>query len=231
MFPNPLKRALARMPSQCEVCKAWPTQPVCEACVERFAQPTHRCATCALRLPAGVAKCGACLLNPPPLDACLAAVSYGYPWASLITRFKFRNQPGLAATLAGLILSIPPAEHALDDADWLVPMPLSRQRLQTRGFNQALLLASHLRAHKANARLLLRIRDTPAQSAKDRAERLSGLAGAFAVDPLLQPSLEGRRVVLIDDVMTTGASLHGAALALRAAGVARVTAMVVARTE
>jgi ComF family protein len=231
MFLALLQRAQSRMPSQCTVCKAWPSQPVCEACVVRFAQPTHRCATCALRVPAGVKQCGACLLNPPQLDACLAAVSYDYPWAGLVTRFKFRNQPGLGPLLAGLILNLPQVEQVLDDVHLLIPMPLSRQRLQTRGYNQALLLARCLRPHKADARVLLRIRDTPAQSAQDRAHRLSSLAGAFAVDPLLNHRLDGKRVVLVDDVMTTGASLHGAALALRAAGAARVTAMVVARTE
>jgi predicted amidophosphoribosyltransferase len=110
-------------------------------------------------------------------------------------------------------------------------MPLSRQRLQSRGYNQALLLARVLRPQKTQARLLLRIRNTPAQSAQDRAHRLSSLVGAFAVEPLEVARIQGRTVALVDDVMTTGASLHGAALALRAAGAARVTALVVARTE
>jgi predicted amidophosphoribosyltransferase len=116
MFTELLKGARARVPSQCSVCKAWPARPVCEACIERFAQPTHRCSTCALILPAPVAQCGACVLKPPPLDACLAAVSYAYPWAGMITRFKFHSQPGLAQSLAGLVLSAPQAEQTLEQA-------------------------------------------------------------------------------------------------------------------
>jgi ComF family protein len=231
MFLELLMRARARVPSQCGICKAWPSRPVCEACVERFGQPSHRCITCALKLPAPVQQCGACVLKPPPLDACLASVSYDYPWAGLITRFKFHSQTGLASTLAGLIVSTPQAEQILERADFLLPMPLSKQRLQARGYNQALLLARHLRPTKTESGLLLRIRDTPAQSGQDRAHRLSGLLGAFAIDPFEQPRLQGRTVALIDDVMTTGASLHGAALALRAAGAAKVCALVIARTE
>jgi predicted amidophosphoribosyltransferase len=79
--------------------------------------------------------------------------------------------------------------------------------------------------------LLLRTRDTPSQRTLPRAERLANLVGAFAVEPLRAPQLRGKKVVLIDDVMTSGASLHTAARVLREAGAAQVSAMVLARTE
>ena len=110
-------------------------------------------------------------------------------------------------------------------------MPLSRQRLQSRGFNQALLLARALKYEKTEAHVLLRIKDTPAQSSLDRVERLSSVKNAFAVDPLMAQRINGRRVVLVDDVMTSGASMHAAARAIRAAGATHITGMVVARTE
>ncbi len=110
-------------------------------------------------------------------------------------------------------------------------MPLSRQRLQQRGYNQAWELARQLAPGKASPDLLLRIRDTPPQSALPRAERLRNVKAAFAVDPLRQTEVRGKRVVLMDDVMTSGASLFAAAQALRDAGAAHITGLVLARTE
>lgn len=231
MFRALLKRASNTIPSQCAVCHAWPAEPVCEACVVRFAQPLPRCQTCALPVPASVARCGACIRQPPPLDACVAAVAYAYPWSGLITRYKFSSNPGWASTFATLLRSTPWAEPALDACDLLVPMPLSVQRLQARGFNQALILARQLQPGKTDSQVLIRIKDTPAQSTLARKERLESVKDAFAVDPLLAARVRGKRIVLVDDVMTSGASIYAAALALRSSGAMHITGMVIARTE
>ena len=231
MFTGLIKGMLAALPSQCRVCHAWPAQPVCEACVNRFAQPQPRCQTCALAIPAGVTRCGACVKSPPPLDHCLAAVSYAFPWSDLILGYKFHHHPGLASAFALLLRSTPWVEPALDAASLVLPMPLSRARLRTRGFNQALLLARQLAPDKTEHRLLLRIKDTPPQSALKRSQRLGSVQDAFAVDPLLHKQLKGARLVLVDDVMTSGASLYAAARVLRAAGAAHITGVVIARTE
>ena len=231
MFRALIHGLSARLPSQCEICHAWPAQPVCEDCVARFAQPQPRCRTCALPVPAGVPRCGACLRSGPPLDACLAAVPYIFPWGQLITRYKFGARPGWSAALALLLRSAPWVEPALEQADLLLPMPLSRQRLQERGFNQALELARHLAPAKVVPELLLRIRHTPSQSSLKRAERLHNVRAAFAVDPLRSAELRDKRVVLLDDVMTSGASMFAAAAALRQAGAAHITGLVLARTE
>lgn len=230
MFTGLFHRARAALPSQCAVCRAWPAQAVCEPCVARFAQPQPRCATCALPVPAGVRQCGHCISAPPPLDACLAAVSYAYPWSGLLGQFKFNGQAGWARTFARLMRSTPLVEPALDEADIVLPMPLSRERLAERGFNQSLMLARQLAGARAHAGLLLRVRHTRPQAALDRRERLSNVRGAFALDPLRIDELRGRRVVLVDDVMTSGASLFAAAQALREAKPARVTGLVLART-
>lgn len=231
MFTGLIKGVFEALPSQCMVCHAWPTQPLCEACVNRFAQPQPRCQTCALPVPIGVRQCGVCVKAPPPLDACLAAVPYAYPWSDLIVGFKFHQHPGRASAFALLLRSTPWVEPALDAADAVVPMPLSRVRLQTRGFNQALMLARRLAPDKTESRFLLRIKDTPPQTSLKRAERLGGLKDAFAVDPLLLKQVKGARLVLVDDVMTSGASLFAAARVLRAAGAAHITGVVIARTE
>lgn len=176
-------------------------------------------------------QCSACLHQPVPLDACIAAVSYGYPWSQAIAQFKFQGDCGWAGALAALLQGAPQAAAALAAAHWVLPIPLSRQRLQQRGFNQALLLARQWAPDKTRADLLLRIRHHTAQSQLQRAQRLSNLSGAFAIEPLHQAQLHGARVVLVDDVMTTGATLHSAAVVLRQAGAAHITAVVVARTE
>ena len=231
MFVELIKGVLRALPSQCLVCRAWPSDAVCEACVSRFAQPKIRCTRCALPVPAGVICCGSCLKNPPPLDACLAAVAYGFPWSDLIVDYKFNHWVGRADAFGLLLHSTPWVEPALEAADWVLPMPLSVQRLKSRGFNQALVLAQQIAPKKINTRWLLRIKDTPPQSTLNRRERLSSVKDAFAVDPLHAPQIKGARLVLVDDVMTSGASLFCAASILRAAGAAHITGLVLARTE
>ena len=127
--------------------------------------------------------------------------------------------------------SAPWVEPALEQADWLIPLPLSDQRLQWRGYNQAQVLAQALDFGKTRSGMLLRIKDTPPQSSLPRSERLTSVRDAFAVDPLQVVHVRGKRLVLVDDVMTSGASLSAAARVLRMAGAAHITAMVFARTE
>lgn len=226
-------RLAAHVPSQCAVCRAWPSRAVCDACVARFASPVPRCRTCALPLSStggAAGQCGDCVLHPPPLDLCLAACDYAWPWPEHIARFKFRGDAGWAAPFATLMRSAPWVEPAIERCDLVLPMPLSKARLRERGFNQAFELARRLAPSKADATLLLRTRDTPAQSGLPRADRLRNLAGAFALEPLRPGAVRGRRVVMVDDVMTSGASLFTAASALRAAGASHIAAVVLART-
>ena len=224
-------RIAQRVPSQCALCRSWPAQRLCPHCRARFAAQHARCASCACRVPEGVQRCAGCLREPPPLQHCIAAVDYAYPWAGIVAQFKFHAEPAWAPTLAGLLRAAPGAAAALTDAELLLPVPLSRQRLRQRGYNQALLLARHLGAgRRLRADLLLRLRDAAAQSGLSRAQRLGNLHGVFALEPLLAPAVAGRRVLLVDDVLTTGATLHAAALALQAAGALQVGALVLART-
>ncbi len=219
------------LPSRCAICQAWPAQPVCDACVARFAPPVPRCTRCALPVPAGVACCGACVREPPVLAQCIAAVAYTWPWRGLLARFKFQAQPGWDRPLALLLRSSSGAEDLLHEADAVLPMPLSRERLAERGYNPSWQLARLLAPQRADTGLLLRIRHSAPQSTLPRSERLRNLQGAFALEPLRAAQVRGRHLLLVDDVMTSGATLHSAAQALRQAGAARVSALVFARTE
>ena len=218
------------MPSRCAICRHWPAEPICETCITRFAHPIPRCLSCALPVAEGIRHCGACLLEPPPLSRCLCAVDYDWPWRNLVARFKFHDQTGWDRPLAWLMRSATGAEDALHEADRVLPIPLSRERLAERGYNQSWLLARRLAPDKADPTLLLRIRHTPAQRTLPRSGRLANLQGAFAVDPLRTGEVRGRHLLLVDDVMTSGASLHTAARVLLQAGAAQVSAIVLART-
>ena len=185
---------------------------------------------CALTL-VDATDCPNCAKHPSPLDACVAAVSYTFPWASCIARFKFQADPGLARALAHLMRHAPWVEPALDTADLVIPMPLSPQRLRERGFNQALELARQLAPHTTHAHTLLRSGDSAHQVGASREARFNHVRHAFWVACERVAAVRGQRVVLVDDVMTTGASLYEAARALRAAGAAHITGLVLARTE
>lgn len=231
MPPAWLQRWSAEPPGKCAVCGAWPARPLCAACVGRFAVAQPRCRCCALPLPDGVATCGACLREPPPLDACFAAVSYAYPWSGLVARFKFHGEAGWAASFAARVREIPGVVQELGRCDLLLPVPLAPRRLAERGFNQALLLARALDARRTEPRLLLRVRETGSQTALDRRARQANVQGAFALEPLRAEEVRARAILLVDDVMTSGASIFTAAEALRLAGAAHITAVVLARTD
>jgi ComF family protein len=148
------------------------------------------------------------------------------PLAAAIQDLKYRRHRAVAATLGTLLAEhYPFAEDAL-----LVPVPLHRSRLRTRGFNQALLLARALgrrRGLPVVAKALARVRATTAQSGLGASERRRNLQGAFVVR---RPgAIRGHSVVLIDDVLTTGATADGCARALRAAGATTVDVYTVGR--
>ncbi len=241
-----LDRQANSLPSQCAVCRSWPCEAVCSACLARFAHPVSRCPGCAQAWAfpaepgarAAPARCPDCLREPLPLDGCLAALDYAYPWSRLMQAFKFEAQTGWAGFFAERLRAEPGVDallRSLEPQDWVLPLPLSAERLAERGYNQAWELAQALHRQcqcsaGLDAGLLLRLEHTAPQSALDRAQRLSNVRGAFAADPLRRQGLAGRQVVLVDDVMTSGASLAAAAQALRSAGAHSVFAVVVART-
>ncbi|CAN5428517.1 ComF family protein [soil metagenome] len=176
--------------------------------------------------------CGACLKEPPAFDAAWAAVDYDFPWAGLVARLKFHDALDLCSALASLMTRVQRGrETALPDL--LMPVPLSAQRLSSRGFNQAWELTRRLSRTlhlAADPRLVLRIRDTHQQMAVSPGRRHENVRGAFAVEPLRANGLQGRSVAFVDDVMTTGATAQELAMVARQAGARRVEIWVLART-
>jgi len=216
-------------PAHCLVCSEACEphgQGLCAAC--RRALPWNRsaCLRCGLPLPLPAAACGHCQRRPPPLAETRAVFRYEAPLDRLLPRLKFHGDLA-AGRLLGTLMA-----EALTDAgrpEALVPLPLHRRRLRSRGFDQTLELAKPL-ARALHVPLmddvLVRVRETAPQSRLDAAARRRNLRRAFAVrDGVTLPA----HVVLIDDVMTTGATLHAAADALSRAGVGRVDAWVCAR--
>ena len=192
----------------------------CDAELPRLRLPL--CPRCALASPGG-ALCGRCLAEPPHYDATVAALAYAFPADVLIQALKFRGELALAPFLGGLFL-----EKDLK-IDLVLPVPLSNERLKERGFNQAVELARVL-ANATRAPLdafsLKKKINTAGQADLPLAERRRNVAGAFEC----ARRLDGARVAVVDDVMTSGATLDEVAKVLKSAGAAHVTNCVVART-
>lgn len=181
------------------------------------------CPVCAAPTPGG-STCGRCLQHPRSFDHTVAAFAYAFPVDKLIQAVKFSERltlsDRLAAALAQRITRLP---------EGIVAMPLHPLRLRERGFNQSLLLARHL-AKKLGIPLLRdachRTRNTLPQSTLPWQERDENMRKAFTCDS----DLRGQHIAIVDDVMTTGASIDALAHTLRQAGAARIDAWVVART-
>ena len=225
-------------PATCEVCLRWPSAPVCSACLARHGNPRPRCPSCALPLAPGLERCQACnSRTDQPLAGCVARVAYQYPWADLVARFKFQGEPGWARTLADIMVADPAVLQVLGHCDLWAPIPLAHARLRERGYNQAWELTKALRrAHPptsgtaAHPDVLVHTDTSRLQHTLDRAERVGHASLALKANPHPPATLVGRRVLLVDDVMTTGATLEAAARCLLAQGAASVHGLVFART-
>jgi ComF family protein len=201
-----------------------PPRAICEPCWQEFpwlAAPC--CATCAHPL-ATPGICGRCLAEPPHFDQVIAATRYGFPVDGLIQACKYGGRLATIRALAALL-----EQHQPVRADLIVPMPLSAQRLRERGFNQALELA-RVAARSAqapvDAALCVKTRETSPQTRLPWKERRKNIRGAFVV----LGDITGQHVVVVDDVLTTGATMNELARNLKRAGAASVTGWVVART-
>ena len=196
---------------------------LCAACAAELPALAEHCPQCALPNPAG-AVCGSCLDRPPHYDRTLALWRYEFPCDRLVQALKYRARLALAGFFARSLASRP-----LPEVDLIVPMPLHPKRLAERGFNQALEIARDLArrlGRPIEPRGVLRVKDTPPQTKLPYEERAKNVRGAF----LCKLDLSGASVAVVDDVMTTGATLNELARALKRAGATRVENFVIART-
>ena len=203
---------------------------LCAACCRDLPWNAAACARCALPLPQPATACGACLLHPPPFSAALAPLRYATPVDRLLTRFKFHAGLAEGRLLAALLGErIDPAW--LHGLDLVLPLPLHPRRLGRRGYNQALELTrplARVMALPVQPDALCRERDTAPQSELDADARRRNVRGAFVADPM---QVRDRACLLVDDVITTGATLREAAATLLAAGAREVRVLAAARVE
>ncbi len=196
---------------------------LCAACAAELPALAEHCPQCALPSPAGEV-CGSCFNRPPHYDRTLALWRYEFPCDRLVQALKYRARLALAGFFARSLASRP-----LPEVDLIVPMPLHPKRLAERGFNQALEIARGLArrlGRPIEPRGALRVKDTPPQTRLPYEERAKNVRGAF----LCKLDLSGASVAVVDDVMTTGATLNELARALKRAGATRVENFVIART-
>ncbi|MDH4323719.1 MAG: double zinc ribbon domain-containing protein [Betaproteobacteria bacterium] len=227
-MPGTLARRFANLAfgGRCFLCRGAAGAVLCAECdadLPRLVGPL--CPRCALAAPAGEV-CGRCLAHPPAYDATVAALGYEFPADTLVQALKFRGELALAPLLGALLAARLPRAAPVD---CVLPVPLAAARLRARGFNQAMEIARHV-ARATGSRLepalAERSRDTAAQVDLPHDARARNVRGAFRC----ARALEGAAVAVVDDVMTTGATLDELAGTLKRAGAARVVNWVVART-
>lgn len=222
-----------RPPGPCLLCRRWQMQPVCTACMQRWRPTVPRCARCASPWTPALPHlpCPHCEDPSPEFDRAITALDYVPPWQHLIGQFKFGQWPALGAPLAMMLVQA--VQQRPHRVDLVLPVPVSTQRLQERGYNQAWVLAR--RAAKAlnlpaRPDVLGRVTQHARLKDLDLAERRKAIRGAFALMPGGAQAVAGRHVALVDDVLTTGATLDEASLVLREAGARGVSVWVLART-
>lgn len=217
----------AILPHHCALCGTGTLNQLlctsCDADLPHYRAPA--CPICALPTPDGQV-CGACLQHPPTFDRTLAAFSYHFPVDRLLHAFKYSGNLALTEILAEPLAQLA-AGHPKPDL--LMPMPLHPGRIKERGFNQSLEIArliSRWLDIPLTADACQRTRDTPTQAGLKWKERRRNVRGAFACDL----DLSGKKIAVLDDVMTTGATLNEISRILKSQGASEVSAWVVART-
>ncbi|WP_343727633.1 ComF family protein [Burkholderia seminalis] len=240
------KVAAVALPNRCALCGNLSHAVICDACDAAYWNEARlRCDACALPLGVGqprsrggrrtgaghpaAYRCDACRTAPPPFDATLALADYRAPLDGLARGLKFHARLALGAEFAARFARLVDDTRGAGRFDLVAPVPLSHRRLVARGYNQAWAIARPLARRlgvRADAALLARVAHTAPQSRLDRQARRDNVMAAFVV----AGDVAGRHIALVDDVMTSGATLAVAAHALKAAGAARVTNLVALRT-
>lgn len=223
----------------------WP--PLCANCDTRVEAPglcpdcwdrisfigAPQCGACGVPLPFGPAPdalCADCARDRPPFERARSAFIYDTESRPMLLAFKHADRTDLAPVLASLLIR--PAAPLLADADLVTPVPLHWRRLLARRYNQSAILAKRIAAGTGAVYvpdLLIRAKPTPSQGGKSRAARFRNVRGVFRVPERQRRRLRDKRVLLVDDVFTTGATVSAAARALLRGGAAGVDVVTLAR--
>ena len=200
----------------------------CRACIGTLSfQPITSCPQCGLNSDGNV--CGSCLNSSPDFDATKAVFLYQFPIDAMMLRYKYGNSLNLGDTFGEFLAEKIHVEDCLKSIDLIIPMPMHPQRLKERGFNQAIEIAKVLTKNckeKLDYKSTKRQTLTPPQASLPLKERVKNIKGAFKVNA----NFAGKRIAIVDDVMTTGASLNELAKTLKKAGASHVECWVIART-
>ena len=225
-------------PRTCVVCggEPEPRRNLCWECARsiRFQGVDSYCSRCGRDFPgqSGTFVCSACRKHPPAYDLARSAAHFGGAARTLIHGLKYHHGEHFVPDLADLLEAAVERHYVAEPIDCACPVPLHGARQRGRGFNQAALLAGEL-ARRLGIEMfpnaLRRIRDTPTQTNLSADERRRNVRGAFEPNPAYAGWFAGRTILLVDDVMTTGATASEAASALRKAGATRVLVLTVAR--
>ncbi len=204
---------------------------VCFQCLEKMPWLVNCCPHCARPLTLAVHNCPYCLEQPFAFTYCCALASYQGALRETLHRFKYRGEKALAVSLGRLMAARLAGMPWFSKVEMLVPVPLFPQRQRLRGYNQSVLLARTLSRELGipAEELLLRVRDTDSQTGMGRQNRWENMRGAFEKSGRWQSKLEGKEFLLIDDILTSGATAHAAALVLKEAGASCVSVAVIAR--
>ena len=234
-WPPALARAL--LPSSCALCGGRCEGVICPPCHgEHLAPRKTRCRRCANLLGFdgdGRIDCAVCLADRRAFDTTLAATDYAAPLDQLVLQLKFGGRLALAPWFAQMIGDTVRAERQFLLPNVLCPVPLGRQRLAERGFNQALEIArplSKLLGIPLRPRLAIRALETLAQSGVSADQRRRNIRNAFIVSPDALAMVRGQHIGIVDDVMTSGHTLNELAATFKRFGAARVSNLVFART-
>lgn len=223
------------LPNQCQACQAPTRGPggrFCTGCRAAAGVGTPRCQGCALRWDGPGLRCGACLRSPPPWARARAGFDYTPPWDQLLKAHKFHDAHDLAPTWAELLLGLARDGPAPAEGLWLIPVPLPPARWRIRGHAMAAGLARGLGRRggwTVREDLVERPLERPSQRGLDAAARQANVRGAFVLRAGAARALAGRPLVLVDDVMTTGATLAELTRTLAAAGAGPIEAWALAR--
>lgn len=201
---------------------------LCDACHKDL--PWHKAPQCPqCGLSSNGLVCGSCLNSPPDFDATLSLFTYDFPLDAMMQRYKYGSMLNLGYVF-GKILN---KKVSLAEIDLIIPMPMHPIRLKERGFNQSLKIGKVItnnHPEKLNYISVQRQRYTPPQASLPLKERVKNIKGVFKINADSIKHFKGKRIAIVDDVMTTGASLIELAKTLKQAGAAHVECWVVART-